>query len=183
MKDISSVGGRLNEILFMKGVSPAELSRRVDVEAGYISKLLNNKIKKPQKNMRKIAEFLDVSYEWLMTGRELSGIYEKIFDIESLIDNKLKKIGTFETNMPISKFEKVIYHNDAINIVTKRKLGAGLYLFERQGELIELYREDNFLTMNWYPDSPNKTDIPIGKVISRLSKEHINDKKVEFTKD
>ena len=183
MKDVNTLGGRLNEILFMKGISQAELSRKVDVEAGYISKLLNNKIKKPHKNMRRIAEALDVSYEWLMTGKDVSGVYEKVFDIESFINKKCQKIGTYETDMPISKFEKVIYHEDSINIVTKRKFGAGLYLFEREGEIIELYREDNFLTMSWHPEPPKKTDSPIGKVISRINREHINDKKIELDKN
>ncbi|CAH1536458.1 MULTISPECIES: helix-turn-helix domain-containing protein [Vibrio] len=183
MKDVNTLGGRLSEILFMKGMSAAELSRKVDIEAGYISKLLNNKIKKPHKNMRKIAESLDVSYEWLMTGKEISGVYEKVFDIESIVNNRFQKIGTYETDMPISKFEKIIYHDDSINIVTKRKFGGGLYLFEREGDIIELYREDNFLTMSWHPEAPQKTDSPIGKVISRINREHINDKKIEFIKN
>jgi transcriptional regulator with XRE-family HTH domain len=183
VKDVNTLGGRLSEILFMKGMSAAELSRKVDIEAGYISKLLNNKIKKPHKNMRKIAESLDVSYEWLMTGKEISGVYEKVFDIESIVNNRFQKIGTYETDMPISKFEKIIYHDDSINIVTKRKFGGGLYLFEREGDIIELYREDNFLTMSWHPEAPQKTDSPIGKVISRINREHINDKKIEFIKN
>ncbi|HHY0446913.1 TPA: helix-turn-helix domain-containing protein [Vibrio parahaemolyticus] len=183
MKDVNTLGGRLSEILFMKGMSAAELSRKVDIEAGYISKLLNNKIKKPHKNMRKIAESLDVSYEWLMTGKEISGVYEKVFDIEAIVNNRFQKIGTYETDMPISKFEKIIYHDDSINIVTKRKFGGGLYLFEREGDIIELYREDNFLTMSWHPEAPQKTDSPIGKVISRINREHINDKKIEFIKN
>lgn len=183
MKDVNTLGGRLSEILFMKGMSAAELSRKVDIEAGYISKLLNNKIKKPHKNMRRIAESLDVSYEWLMTGKEISGVYEKVFDIESIVNNRFQKIGTYETDMPISKFEKIIYHDDSINIVTKRKFGGGLYLFEREGDIIELYREDNFLTMSWHPEAPQKTDSPIGKVISRINREHINDKKIEFIKN
>ena len=183
MKDVNTLGGRLNEVLFMKGMSAAELSRKVSIEAGYISKILNNKIKKPHKNMRKIAESLDVSYEWLMTGKEVSGGYEKLHDIESLVNSEFQKIGTFETDMPISKFEKIIYHDDSINIVTTQKLGGGLYLFRREGDIIELYREDNFLTMSWHPDSPKKTDSPIGKVISRINREHINDKKIEFIKN
>ena len=79
--------------------------------------------------------------------------------------------------------EKIIYHDDSINIVTKRKFGGGLYLFEREGDIIELYREDNFLTMSWHPEAPQKTDSPIGKVISRINREHINDKKIEFIKN
>ncbi|NOJ22880.1 helix-turn-helix domain-containing protein [Vibrio coralliilyticus] len=180
MKDVTTIGGRLKEILFVKGVSAAELSRKVGIERGYMSKLLNNKIKNPHKNMTQIAKTLNVSYEWLMTGVERTGTYERDYDVEGIVNSKLQKIGFFETGMPISKFHKLIYNDESINIVSTKKLGAGNYLFQNDDDIVELFRVDNFINLAWYPHEPEKDYIPIGKVITKISKEHINDKKLKL---
>ncbi|MCY9843489.1 helix-turn-helix domain-containing protein [Vibrio caribbeanicus] len=180
MKDISTIGGRLKEILFVKGVSAAELCRKVGIERGYMSKLINNKIKTPHKNMTQIAQALDISYEWLMTGVERTGTYERDYDIEGLMNGKMQKIGFFETGMPISRFHKLIYHDECVNIVSTKKMGAGNYLFLSDGDILELFRVDNFINLSWYPHPPDKDYIPIGKIITKINKEHINDKKLKL---
>ncbi|GLT16739.1 hypothetical protein GCM10007938_05150 [Vibrio zhanjiangensis] len=183
MKDVTTIGGRLKEILFVKGVSAAELSRRVGVERGYISKLINNKIKTPHKNMLLIADNLDISYEWLMTGIEKTGLYERDYGVEGIVEDKLVNIGFFETNMPIAKSDKLVYHDESINIVSMKKLGTGNYLFHSGSDIFELYRVDNFINLTWHPHEPKKSYIPIGKVITKINKEHINDKKLKLVKN
>ncbi|MBU2898490.1 helix-turn-helix domain-containing protein [Vibrio hepatarius] len=182
MKDVTTIGGRLKEILFVKGVSAAELSRRVCVERGYMSKLLNNKIKTPHKNMLQIADALDISYEWLMTGVERTGVHERDYNVEGIVGDKLINVGFFDTNMPIAKSDKLVYHDESINIVSTKKLGTGNYLFHAGDDIFELYRVDNFIDLTWYPHAPNKNYIPIGKVITKIHKEHINDKKLKLVK-
>ena len=58
------------------------------------------------------------------------------------------KIG--ETNV-ISKFHKIIYNDESINIVSTKKLGAGVYLFQKGEDIIELFRVDNFINLSWFP--------------------------------
>lgn len=71
-----SFGERLKQVIDDKGITPYELSMRINVSQATLSRILTNSTTKPSiKTVEAIADYLHVSREWLLTGN--GGAYDK----------------------------------------------------------------------------------------------------------
>ena len=67
--DISTIGDRIRYAMEKKGMSQAQLHRAMGIKSSSMSNLISGKSKRPSAtNLMKIAEILEVSQPWLMTG-------------------------------------------------------------------------------------------------------------------
>lgn len=75
---MESLGARIRSLVEEKGVTPYEVSRKTGVSQSTLSRVLNNNtVKMSINNMELLAEYFDVGYDWLSTGRGVRERSEK----------------------------------------------------------------------------------------------------------
>ncbi len=148
------------------------------IERGHISNITTGRIKYPRKHIGKIAEALDVSENWLLTGQGQTNTHQYNYPILALVDLNLTEVGVWNTDLNISEDLKVIDDGENLLIIADR-LGEGPYLFHQLGRLKTLYRHESLSQISWYPSQLDDSYTLIGKVTSTISKELINNETIK----
>lgn len=100
MKQVATFKERLKEALDIKGIRPIELSKATNISKSLISRYLNGTTLARQDKFQDIADFLNVSYAWLM-GYDVPMVEAKttkqriINSLDSLSENQLQDIEKF----------------------------------------------------------------------------------------
>ncbi|MCL9782910.1 helix-turn-helix domain-containing protein [Vibrio sp. S4M6] len=173
-----TVGDRIKEALFMRGMSQADLCHKSGIERGHISNITTGRIKYPRKHLSKIADALDVCENWLLTGQKNDSVRHNQYPIFSLVDNQLEEVGAWHTEMSLSGDLKIIDAGENLLIIADR-LGEGPYLFHHLGALVTLYRHESLAHISWYPLQFDDSYTLIGKIISTISKELIDNETIK----
>lgn len=165
---MQTVGERLKEALFMRGLTASELCRLTNIERGHISNIITGRIQHPKKHLNAIAQALEISELWLLTGSGETEHIEIEYEINGLIENKLGQIGLWKTDLKICKKDLIIIHNNTIHIC-KNDLMTGNYLFLKNGEIEELYRIECLTDIKWYPNNITKEMECLGRIHTKIN--------------
>lgn len=72
MKKNKNFGIRLSEAIANKKITQGELARRMGTSPSLVSRWRNEEVLPGSANYKKLASILNVSMEWLMTGKQLA---------------------------------------------------------------------------------------------------------------
>lgn len=106
---------RLNNLIQKNGLSQAKLEKAIGISNGSVSKW--KKSLPSIKTIKKIAEFFNVSDDWLLTGKENEYIIEAArTDAElSKMSDKLKECALKMARLPKEKQDLIIYLINSIS--------------------------------------------------------------------
>lgn len=85
---------RLNYVLRMSGKSAADVSRYFGLNKSGVARWFTHKV--PEKHLPKLAKFLDIDFEWLVTGKGMDRVEEKLSEYETGIKNTDQEVLTLD---------------------------------------------------------------------------------------
>lgn len=88
---MNSLAIRIKKFRQLRGSSQKELADKIGVTSSAISQYESTSSFNSEpsvKNLRKIAEEFNISFEWLATGRGLQDIEEYLIDVTDVYENK-----------------------------------------------------------------------------------------------
>ncbi|WP_337263660.1 MULTISPECIES: helix-turn-helix domain-containing protein [unclassified Serratia (in: enterobacteria)] len=182
----STFGERLSEAIRARGLSQADLSKKVGISNGYLSNVISGGISKPHKHIDAFANALGVRKDWLLNGNgnpDSDG--EKIVRIplyqynkstgklSFIKESKIRFPEEFTNGKDLQgvMFEnKLIFEGTSYVILDKTAKGSGMFLIEDRGELFISTRIDNISNIKWIHNSQveiKSSDFNVlGKIIS-----------------
>ncbi|SMN15363.1 hypothetical protein CRYPA_1411 [uncultured Candidatus Thioglobus sp.] len=88
---MNSLAIRIKKFRQLRGLSQKELARKIGVTSSAISQYESSSSFNSEpsvKNLRKISQEFNISFEWLATGRGLQNIEEYLIDVTDIYENK-----------------------------------------------------------------------------------------------
>lgn len=147
---------RLNEIMFMRGISAAKLAAGAGISRARVSSLTNGKVVEPRKDVSSIASFLNVSEIWLLTGQ--GNVEENLHYIYALNKGELElsrehirldHLEIKQTHRLVTVEDLDHFPDQMILIISTVKKGDGLYLAYDQGHYYLAHKVDNVTSSSW----------------------------------
>ncbi|CAM3587816.1 Helix-turn-helix domain protein [Vibrio aerogenes CECT 7868] len=174
------IGDRLRETMRMRGISATQLARELNLGKGHISNIMTGRIQSPKKHLPAIADYLQVSQSWLLTGE---GSYEElpvaVFPVYEMKAGMKQQAGMCKVPGMFSSDENFGVISDSLPrhclvIVSSENTGDGLYLVEDdQHRLVIASRNDLVTRLEWSYLSATEPHQPsvIGKIEMIIDKE------------
>lgn len=111
MKKISTFSERLKEALDIKGIRAIELSKNTNISKSLISRYLDGSTLARQDKFQRIADFLNVSYSWLMgydvPMTKTNTLKETIINkLDNLSEKQLETIDTIINTIMWKSFKR-----------------------------------------------------------------------------
>jgi len=79
-----TIGARLTEVLKERKMSQGELAARMGVSRQAVNMWLNDKVDMPLKNVIQLCENLELSADWLLTGKGQSVVMESMLNTKDM---------------------------------------------------------------------------------------------------
>ncbi|SHO56312.1 helix-turn-helix domain-containing protein [Vibrio quintilis] len=174
------IGDRLRETMRMRGISATQLARELNLGKGHVSNIMTGRIQSPKKHLPAIADYLQVSQSWLLTGEgsceEIPIAVFPVYEINSGDKQQTgmcKVPGIFTCEESFGVIAGSLPENILV-IVSSATTGDGLYLIEdKQLGLVIASRHDLVTRLEWTYLSSTAPLEPsvIGKIEMIIDKE------------
>lgn len=182
----SSFGERLSEAIRARGMSQADLSKKIGISNGYLSNVISGGINKPHKHIDAFTEALGVRKDWLLhgngnpdsDGERIVSVplykYEKLTEKLSFIKESTMRFpeeSRYSENLQGVIFKnKFIFEDLTCVIIDRTAKGSGMFLTQYRSELYISTRIDNINNIKWIHNSQvevksNEFTV-LGKIIS-----------------
>ncbi|CAM3967949.1 helix-turn-helix domain-containing protein [Vibrio aerogenes] len=174
------IGDRLRYIMKMRGVNATTLARDLDLGTGHVSNIMTNRIQAPKKHLPAIAEYLQVTQSWLLTGEgTCEGVPVALYPVYEINAGKrtpacmCRVAGMTEKDGTYGVISDSLPDNTLL-IVSPATSGDGLFLIEDEVQGCVIARRTDLITeLKWTylsDTTPQKPSVT-GKIEIILDKE------------
>jgi transcriptional regulator with XRE-family HTH domain len=183
---MNHIGCRLKEVLRMKGINATTLAQDLKIGKGHISNIITGRIQTPKKHLHAIAEYLQISPAWLLTGEGnpeagINGLTSRLPVYKIQGDNQeligiYKLSGMIFTNHHYGLIGAPAFPHDMMIVLDPEAQGDGYYLIRDKQTLLLAQRIDHITHLDWqYLSLKTPTEsFVIGKVEAIINKEIFN---------
>jgi transcriptional regulator with XRE-family HTH domain len=179
------VGERLKEVMLMRGVNAAKMSKDLHLSKGHISNIITGRIHTPKKHLPSIAAYLKVSHVWLLTGQgvpeeESEVIQLPVYRADSALPKSQQYIGQCKLPPDIHISDAHFgmtaipsFPQGVLVVITPVMQGDGFYLVEGEDGPVLAQRIDRVTHLEWRYLSNSTYTQPsvLGKIEAILAQE------------